>query len=448
MELLLAAELPAKVLEGLLRLGIRAEQDKAGASLEQSIERAGREEAVVMVPATPADINAGLLERAPGVIGLAKGAWDRSGLKDGVLGFLRGFHPEPFLRHICLLYGAGPTQAVIRSYKKHPTEVAITLPWGTQEEFLHCGFNGVEELRKAGIALGGVTRTVRGYFVERRPSAFHLLGYIEKGELEIVPEGAGIVRAAAGSCLLLEAGFRGFYRANRATQFLWFCLRNDHFGLPAEGRTLVSDHPRTQPLVQVARQFFEECRLETPERALVLLRLVQLMETQIHRVLRAMGLPLGVDHVREQILKAIRKVEENPASSWSVGQLARVAGLSTARLYREIRSHFRQTPGSMVQQIRIRRAAEQLWQSGQKLQQVAALTGYSDSFSFSRAFKRVMGVSPSQYRAGWKKGDRQSELVPVPSSWGQREMSPVSARKKSHGNERKRYGKSLLRHSM
>ncbi|NBT24812.1 helix-turn-helix domain-containing protein [bacterium] len=84
----------------------------------------------------------------------------------------------------------------------------------------------------------------------------------------------------------------------------------------------------------------------------------------------------------------------------------------------------------MVQQIRIRRAAEQLWQSGQKLQQVAVLTGYGDSFSFSRAFKRVMGVSPSQYRAGWKKVDRQSELVPVPSSSRQREMSPVSARKK------------------
>jgi len=183
-------------------------------------------------------------------------------------------------------------------------------------------------------------------------------------------------------------------------------------------------------LVQVGRQFFEECRLETPERALVLLRLVQLMETQIHRVLRAMGLPLGVDHGREQILKAIRKVEQNPASSWSVGQLARVAGLSTARLYREIRSHFRQTPGSMVQQIRIRRAAEQLWQSGQKLQQVAALTGYGDSFSFSRAFKRVMGVSPSQYRAGSKEGDRQSELVPLPSPTRQREISPVSARKK------------------
>ncbi|NBQ65209.1 MAG: hypothetical protein EBT95_06715, partial [Verrucomicrobia bacterium] len=204
MELLLAAELPAKVLEGLLRLGIRAEQDKAGASLEQK--------AVLMVPATPADINAGRLERAPGVIGLAKGAWDRSGLKDGVLGFLRGFHPEPFLQHICLLYGAGPTQAVIRSYKKHPAEVAITLPWGTHEEFLHCGLTGEEELRRAGIALGGITSTVRGYFVERRPSAFHLFGFVEEGELEIVPVGADIVRAAAGSCFLLEAGFRGFYR--------------------------------------------------------------------------------------------------------------------------------------------------------------------------------------------------------------------------------------------
>ena len=52
----------------------------------------------------------------------------------------------------------------------------------------------------------------------------------------------------------------------------------------------------------------------------------------------------------------------------------------------------------MVEEIRIRHASELLLHFEHKLQRVAEMSGYADPFSFSRAFKRVMKVSPSDYR--------------------------------------------------
>jgi len=61
----------------------------------------------------------------------------------------------------------------------------------------------------------------------------------------------------------------------------------------------------------------------------------------------------------------------------------------------------------LVEEIRIRHASELLLHFDHKLQQVAAMTGYADSFSFSRAFKRVIGVSPSNYRSGFQSKKKQ-----------------------------------------
>ena len=403
MDILLSADLPARTLPELRRIGIEVEQDQ-GMSLEKTVQRANRERALVMVPAELGESRASLLQQAPGVIALGKGAWGRGGLAKQVLESLRGFHPEPFLHHFSFFHGAGPSQAVFRTFAHLPGQEGVTLPRGSEEQFLHYGAAGVEELRRIGILHAGFTRTDRGYFVERRPATFHWLGVVLQGGLQIVPEVGSPWRASAGTSFVLQAGFRGFYRANGPVEFLWFHILQENFSLTAQGRTHEGASPHTRSLVQVARQMVEESRLDLPERPLVLLRLVQLMETQIHRVIRGLGLEGTESMGREKIQRAIRAVEETPAAAWTVTKLARTAGLSSSRLYREVRTHFRQTPGAMVQEIRIQRAAELLWQSGQKLQHVAALTGYADPFSFSRAFKRVMGVNPSAYRAHPKPG--------------------------------------------
>ena len=98
------------------------------------------------------------------------------------------------------------------------------------------------------------------------------------------------------------------------------------------------------------------------------------------------------------MLHVMDRVGENLTEAWSVSKLAKETGLSTPQLHRETRARFQKTPAQMVQEIRIRHAAELLLTQELKLQEVAARTGYGDPFSFSRAFKRVVGFSPSHFR--------------------------------------------------
>lgn len=401
MDILLSSDMPPKVLGDLRNLGIQAEID-VGASLEKTVQRARREQSVLMVPAQTTDFQPEVLRRAPGVIALGKKAFDRSGLAGSVAAILRGFYPEQYLNHVSILHGSGPSQAVFRTYENLSMQEGITIPRGSHEHFLHFGKVGVEELHRVGILLGGFTRTGRGYFVERRAAGFHVIGMVLQGILDVHPEGERPIQHRAGSCFFIPAGFRGFYRANRPAEFLWFHIRPGAYGFSLGGPSRKTGSFRATTLVQTARQFLQETRDSGADRSLVMLRLVQLMELQIYRLARSLGFEEAEDHGRERLLEAMKKVEQDISAEWSVPALARVAGLSISKLYREIKQHYQKSPGALVEEIRIRHASELLLHLEHKLQRVAEMSGYADPFSFSRAFKRVMGVSPSDYRARFR----------------------------------------------
>ena len=52
----------------------------------------------------------------------------------------------------------------------------------------------------------------------------------------------------------------------------------------------------------------------------------------------------------------------------------------------------------MVTRLRMQQAQEYLINTDYMIKSIARLLGYSDSFSFSAAFKREAGCSPKQFR--------------------------------------------------
>lgn len=112
---------------------------------------------------------------------------------------------------------------------------------------------------------------------------------------------------------------------------------------------------------------------------------------------------LELDESRERLESALRVVEDNLAANYSISDLARFAGVSASRLYRDAHRCFEKSPGNLIEEIRMRHARELLLHSDYKLEKIAEMTGYSDAFSFSRAFKRLAGSAPSAFR---KKGTK------------------------------------------
>ncbi|PTY03873.1 hypothetical protein DB347_21755 [Opitutaceae bacterium EW11] len=88
----------------------------------------------------------------------------------------------------------------------------------------------------------------------------------------------------------------------------------------------------------------------------------------------------------------------NPARSYRLSELATTAGLSVPHFSLLFRQQTGYAPIDFVIRQRIRAACRLLDTTPQSVTQIATEVGFSDPYYFSRAFRRVMGHSPSDYR--------------------------------------------------
>jgi AraC-like DNA-binding protein len=78
--------------------------------------------------------------------------------------------------------------------------------------------------------------------------------------------------------------------------------------------------------------------------------------------------------------------------------LARRAGYSRFHFARAFRAAFGDTPGHYLTRRRVERAQDLLRTANLSVTEICLLVGFSSLGSFSARFKRLVGVSPSQYR--------------------------------------------------
>ncbi len=81
----------------------------------------------------------------------------------------------------------------------------------------------------------------------------------------------------------------------------------------------------------------------------------------------------------------------------SVGMIADTLGITAAHLSRVFKLQTSGTLLEYIQQLRVSKAA-QLLQSGLSVEETARQTGFTNSNTFSRVFKKLEGQSPAQYR--------------------------------------------------
>jgi len=99
------------------------------------------------------------------------------------------------------------------------------------------------------------------------------------------------------------------------------------------------------------------------------------------------------------VAEALRLVHDRPGDAWSLVSLAREVGVSRAALARRFRERVGESPMAYLTGWRMALAADRLRDGTATVARVAAEVGYPSPFSFSTAFKRVYGVSPSAYRS-------------------------------------------------
>lgn len=110
---------------------------------------------------------------------------------------------------------------------------------------------------------------------------------------------------------------------------------------------------------------------------------------------------ITITSVDERLVqKALECVEKNMDNTeYAVDELCADMAMTRATLYRKMQGITGQTPKDFIRTIRIKRAAQLLRDSKLSVSEIGYMTGFSSPRIFSKTFKEVMGVLPSQYTA-------------------------------------------------
>ncbi|NUT96631.1 MAG: AraC family transcriptional regulator [Saccharothrix sp.] len=98
------------------------------------------------------------------------------------------------------------------------------------------------------------------------------------------------------------------------------------------------------------------------------------------------------------ITKALHAIHHSPQAPWTVQSLGGEAGLSRAAFAKRFTDLVGQPPLAYLTWWRMTTAAKLLRDTDAPLGALAARTGYTSEFAFSKAFKRAHGVAPGEYR--------------------------------------------------
>jgi AraC-like DNA-binding protein len=117
-------------------------------------------------------------------------------------------------------------------------------------------------------------------------------------------------------------------------------------------------------------------------------------------VAESRNLPAGA---LARVVDTVRWIDEAPQAELGLDQLAEHARLSPYHFLRTFEQATGVTPHQYVLRSRLRAAAQRLADTRDKIVEVALDCGFADLSNFNRAFRAEFGMSPRDYRAGWRR---------------------------------------------
>lgn len=93
-----------------------------------------------------------------------------------------------------------------------------------------------------------------------------------------------------------------------------------------------------------------------------------------------------------------KEIRKNLRRWWSVTEMAEFCCIGSEQFRRRFYKQTGMRPKEYIDQTKMHRATELLGLKSHNIAEIAEQLGYPDQFHFSRRFKAVIGLSPSQYR--------------------------------------------------
>ena len=137
--------------------------------------------------------------------------------------------------------------------------------------------------------------------------------------------------------------------------------------------------------------------------------------TTKYPILAETGNPLGVVGITRSLSKgfsrtngrardnsiaaqAIDWISDNPSTHLRVHEVAKKFGISERQLHRQFLDLVKMTPSEFILRSRVHAAAADLRRSDENIASLAEKYGFCDQSSFTRQFRRLLGITPARYR--------------------------------------------------
>ncbi len=105
--------------------------------------------------------------------------------------------------------------------------------------------------------------------------------------------------------------------------------------------------------------------------------------------------------VSKKLLKlgeTLAYMEKHYLDDITLEELAKKASLSRRHFSRIFKEHYNTSPINYIIQLRINHSCSLLIETDKNITEIAIESGFNDSNYFSRKFKNIMGISPTEYR--------------------------------------------------
>jgi len=172
-------------------------------------------------------------------------------------------------------------------------------------------------------------------------------------------------------------------------------------------------------LADLLRLGVDESRAQKPGSQSLLAKLSELAFTEALRRYAqsgAPGLKGWLAGLQDPFVgRALTLLHGQPTRDWSVEELAREVAMSRSALAERFNTMIGEPPMQYLTRWRLTLAAQMLRRSADAISFVAERSGYGSETSFTRAFKREFGVSPTVWRRTGGRGTADhSSGRPVP----------------------------------
>ena len=128
----------------------------------------------------------------------------------------------------------------------------------------------------------------------------------------------------------------------------------------------------------------------------------------------------AVEESNRRLLRARDAIDRDYAQPLDIATLARIAHSSEAHFIRTFRAAFGETPHRYLQRRRVERAMFLLRESDDEVSEICLDVGFASLGTFGRTFRRIVGASPTAYRAG------AADMRRVPSCFARTWTRPSS----------------------